>query len=191
MILQIVLPQYRGEYYTLQVGYDSGIDFSRGWDDELIEQFEATSNEMAILTTYLSDATMYQTKVNNDNMEARPERYTLCHASFEGVRPNRHLMHLRKNQLEQVQSLSRKNPQLQPYFSSEFSFSRGHFILNVPYDSHICGLDEQEEEISMALRAFTHGYDFYTLTKSVVFRYRDDDGNTLIGSDSKPKECDA
>lgn len=189
MILQIVLPQYRGEYYTLQVGYDIAIGFSRGWDDELIEQFEATSNEMAILTTYLSDATIYQTKVNND-MEARPERYTLCHASFEGVRPNRHLMHLRKNQLEQVQSLSRKIPQLQVYWSSEFSFSRGHFILNVPYDSHICGLDEQEEEISMALRAFTHGYDFYTPTKSVIFRYRDG-GNTLIGSDSKPKECDA
>lgn len=144
---------------------------------------------MAILTTYVSAAKIYRTEMNDD-VEARRERYTVCHASFEGVRPNRHLMHLRKNQLEQVQSLTRRNPQLQPYWSSEFSFSRGHFILNVPYDPHICGLDEQEEDISMTLRAFTHGYDFYTPTNSVIFRYPND-GKRLMGLDSKPKECGA
>ena len=89
-------------------------------------------------------------------------------------------MHPRKNQLEQVQSLTRRNPQLQPYWSSEYLFSRGH----------ICGLDEQKEEISMALRAFTHGYDFYTPTNSVIFRYPND-GKRLMGLDSKPKECGA
>lgn len=141
---------------------------------------------MAIITTYLSDTANYSREA--DAVEGRPERYTLCHASFEGVMPNRRLMHLRQNQPEQVQSLHRKAPQLQPYWSSEFSFSRGHFILNVPYDRHICGLDEQEEEISMALRAFTHGYDFYTPTNSLIFRYPDDNAD-LNDKSAKPQEC--
>ncbi|KAL3795044.1 hypothetical protein HJC23_006365 [Cyclotella cryptica] len=162
---------YRGEYYSLQVGYDASVAFSLGWDDELIQQHEATANEMAILTTYLSDATYDRELV--DTVEARPERITLCHASFEGSMPNRRLMHLRRDQVEQVPSTSRRDaPLLQPYWSSELSFSRGHFILNVPNDPIVCGLDEQDEEISLAVRAFTHGYDFYTPIKSVVFRYR-------------------
>jgi hypothetical protein len=165
----------------LQVGYSSAVAFSWGWDEELIQQFEATSNEMAVLTTYLSET-------NNDRpvnaVQARPERFTLCHASFEGVMPNRRLMHLRDNQLELLQSPQRESPQLQPYWSSELSFSRGHFILNVPYDRHICGLDEQEEEISMTVRAFTHGYDFYTPMKSLIFRY-----SSTRTKDIKPKEC--
>jgi hypothetical protein len=40
----------------------------------------------------------------------------------------------------------------------------------VPYDPLLCGLDVQDEEISMALRAFSSGYDFYTPTHSVIFR---------------------
>ena len=179
----------------MQVGYDASIAFSPGWDDEFIQQLEATSNEMAVLTTYLSDATYHRDVV--DIVEARPERITLCHASFEGSMPNRRLMHLRRDQVEQLPSTSRRDiPLLQPYWSSELSFSRGHFILNVPYDPRICGLDEQDEEISLAVRAFTHGYDFYTPTKSVVFRYRQQDGdersNTQIdkaGSLPQSNQC--
>ena len=44
---------YRGEYYAMQS--DAHITFVRGWDVDTINQFEATRNEMAVLTTYLSD----------------------------------------------------------------------------------------------------------------------------------------
>jgi hypothetical protein len=172
----------------LQVGYAASVAFSLGWDEELIQQFEATSNEMAILTTYLSDATLDREMV--DALEARPERITLCHASFEGVMPNRRLMHLRRDQPEQVPSSSRRDrPILQPYWSSELSFSRGHFLLNVPYDRHACGVDKQDEEMSMVIRAFTHGYDFYTPTKSVIFRYSQNDDDKKHRNQSKQTEC--
>lgn len=42
--------------------------------------------------------------------------------------------------------------------------------MQVPYDKQLCGLDAQDEEVSMALRAFSSGYDFYTPTHSVIFR---------------------
>jgi len=44
---------YRGEYYALQV--DAHVTFVTGWDVSLIEQHIATNNEMAVLTTYLTD----------------------------------------------------------------------------------------------------------------------------------------
>jgi len=159
---------YRGEYYALQVGVDAGIVFSDGWDEELIRQWEATNNEMAVITTYLSE-----TRIRDGNrpINATPKRYTICHATYEGDGRERRLEHTRSDQVEQTAPPDRtQTPMLQPFWSSELSFSRGHFVLQVPYDPQLCGLDEQDEEVSMALRAFSSGYDFYTPTQSAIFR---------------------
>jgi [Skp1-protein]-hydroxyproline N-acetylglucosaminyltransferase len=159
---------YRGEYYALQVGGDAGIVFSDGWDEELIRQLEATGNEMAVLSTYLSE-----TKIRDTSrpISAKPERFTLCHASYKGDGRERRLEQIRSEQVHQSAPPDRTHtPMLQPFWGSEFSFSRGHYVLQVPYDPKLCGLDEQDEEISMALRAFTLGYDYYTPTQSVIFR---------------------
>jgi len=59
-------------------------------------------------------------------------------------------------------------PTLEPYFAVGFSFARGHFVVNMPYDQHL-PMVFQGEEISMGVRAFTHGYDFYTPERSVCF----------------------
>lgn len=163
---------YRGEYYALQVGVDAGIVFSDGWDEELIRQLDATNNDMAVISTYLSE-----TKIRDANrpIQATPERYTICHASYKGDGRERRLEHIRSEQVHQTAPPDRtESPMLQPFWSSELSFSRGHFLLQVPYDPKLCGLDEQDEEISMALRAFSSGYDFYTPTQSVIFRTKVD-----------------
>ena len=168
---------YRGEYYALQVGVDAGIVFSDGWDEELIRQLEATGNEMAVLSTYLSDA-----KIRDASrpISAKPERFTLCHASYKGDGRERRLEHIRSEQVHQSVPPDRtQTPMLQPFWGSEFSFSRGHYVLQVPYDPKLCGLDEQDEEISMALRAFTSGYDFYAPTQSVIFRTKGRGGSTI------------
>lgn len=59
-------------------------------------------------------------------------------------------------------------PQLQPYWAAGFSFSRGHFPIQVPYDPYL-PMIFQGEEISIGVRGFTHGYDFYAPEKSVNF----------------------
>lgn len=177
---------YRGEYYALQIGLDAGIVFSERWDEELVRQFEATKNEMAVITTYLSE-----TKMRDGNRSAKPERYTICHASFQGHGSERRLEHLRFDQIEQSSPPGRTDsPMLQPFWSSEFSFSRGHFVLQIPYDPQYCGLDEQDEEVGVAFRAFSSGYDFYTPTQSVVFRTKPNlvrDELSLCTSKSKNK----
>ena len=44
---------YRGEYYATQS--DAHVTFTTNWDSDIIEQIEATGNEMAVLSTYLTD----------------------------------------------------------------------------------------------------------------------------------------
>ena len=57
---------------------------------------------------------------------------------------------------------------LEPFWAAGFSFARGHFVANVPYD---CCLPMvfMGEEISIGIRGWTHGYDFYANQQSVVF----------------------
>lgn len=44
---------YRGEYYAMQS--DAHVTFTQDWDVDIIEQQEATGDEMTVLTTYLTD----------------------------------------------------------------------------------------------------------------------------------------
>lgn len=178
---------YRGEYYVLQVGLDAGIVFSYGWDEDLIGQHEATNNEMAVITTYLSETKVHDDGSDNNNnrpVHPTPERYTICHSSYNGEGRERHLEHRLSDQVEQSAPPSRiDSPMLQPFWSSELSFARAHFVMQVPYDPQLCGLDAQDEEVSMALRAFSSGYDFYTPTHSVIFRRkRTDNYNSYSNS---------
>ena len=44
---------YRGEYFALQI--DSHVRFVLGWDEDIIDQWYATGNEMAVISNYMSD----------------------------------------------------------------------------------------------------------------------------------------
>jgi [Skp1-protein]-hydroxyproline N-acetylglucosaminyltransferase len=49
-----------------------------------------------------------------------------------------------------------------------FSFARGHFVVQVPYDQYE-PMVFQGEEIFMGLRGWSYGYDYYTAEISVAF----------------------
>jgi hypothetical protein len=46
---------YRGEYFVLQI--DSHVRFVQDWDEDIIDQWYATGNEMAVISNYMSDIT--------------------------------------------------------------------------------------------------------------------------------------
>ena len=54
-------------------------------------------------------------------------------SDFEGAMPARYLRH--GSQPEEVAAI-RDMPQLEPFWAAGFSFSRGHFKLQVPYDGY-------------------------------------------------------
>lgn len=152
---------YRGEYFAAQC--DAHVTFVADWDVDIIEQWKSANNEMAILAAYLSDV---QGSIDErTGVSLRHTRPIMCRSDYEGVGATKHLRH---GQQPEGPPGIRGTPTLEPYWAAGFSFGRGHFVINVPYDQYL-PMVFQGEEISIGLRAFTYGYDFYTPERSVCF----------------------
>mmetsp|Transcript_21039 Transcript_21039/g.25789 ORF Transcript_21039/g.25789 Transcript_21039/m.25789 type:complete len:600 (+) Transcript_21039:155-1954(+) len=152
---------YRGEYYAMQV--DAHVSFVKNWDVDIIDQIDATGNDMAVLSTYLTDVAGSIDEETGKSL--RHTRPIMCNTDYEGGGQGKHLRHL--SQPEAIPHI-KNSPQLQPYWAAGFSFARGHFLVNVPYDLYLPNIF-QGEETSIGIRGFTYGYDFYAPEKSVVF----------------------
>ena len=153
---------YRGEYYYTQS--DAHVTYTQNWDADIISQMEATQNEMAVLTTYLTDV---QGSIDGNGNSLRDTRPIMCNTDYEGGSQGQHLRHL--SQPERVPSIVGVS-QMQPYWAAGYSFSRGHFVVNVPYDLYQ-PMIFQGEEMSIGIRGFTVGYDMYAPERSVCFHH--------------------
>lgn len=152
---------YRGEYYAMQV--DAHVTFAQDWDTDIIQQLEATKNEMAVLSTYLSDISGALDPVTGySKLKTRP---IMCNTDYETDVQGSHLRH--RSQPERLPTI-KDMPQMQPFWAAGFSFSRGHFVVNVPYDMYQ-PMIFQGEESSIGIRAFTYGYDHYAPQRSICF----------------------
>ena len=70
---------YRGEYFALQI--DAHMEFINDWDQHLIEEWKVTNNEMAVLTTYVSDVENHYNKTTGESMtDHRPK---MCNTDFD------------------------------------------------------------------------------------------------------------
>lgn len=154
---------YRGEYFVLQV--DAHVDFIQDWDTLIINQWKSAKNEMAVLTAYMSDVTGSIDPVTHKSNH--PGRPIMCQTDYEGLSRSKHLRH---GQQPEGVPLVGDQPMVEPFWAAGFSFARGHFLINVPYDQHLPNMF-QGEEINIAVRGFTYGYDFYTPTHQVCFHY--------------------
>jgi [Skp1-protein]-hydroxyproline N-acetylglucosaminyltransferase len=180
---------YRGEYFVLQV--DSHVRFVQDWDELLIQQWKATRNEMAVLTTYLADVTHSIDPVTHASV--REDSFpVMCRIEYEwlgsamahiknGVQPYYRpppqqpappvtplKSDTKSNSNSTTTTTTILPPLLQPFWAAGFSFARGHFVVQVPYDPYL-PLVFQGEEISMTIRGFTYGYDFYAPLQHVAF----------------------
>ena len=152
---------YRGEYYAIQI--DAHVTFVQDWDVDIIDQFEATGNDMAVLSTYLTDISgSIDPATGYSRRNTRP---IMCNTDYEDSHQGAHLRHL--SQPERVPPI-KDMPQMQPYWAAGYSFSRGHFVVNVPYDLYQ-PMIFQGEESSIGIRAFTYGYDQYAPQRSICF----------------------
>ncbi len=103
---------------------------------------------MAILSTYLSGVEDHiDLQTGRRISKSRP---IMCSSDYEGVGDAKHLRH--GQQPEGVPMIH--EPVLDPFWAAGFSFGRGHFVVNVPYDQHLPWIF-QGEEISLGLRGFS------------------------------------
>ena len=142
---------------------DAHVRFVRHWDSDMIRMWELARNEMAVLTLYLSDIDGLD---QENHVSLKKGRAVMCQSDFEGNNARRHLRH--GTEPERPSVTTDGQPMLQPYWAAGFSFARGHFLIQVPYDQHL-PMVFQGEEISMGMRGFTYGYDYYTPDHSVCF----------------------
>eukprot|EP00934_Nitzschia_sp_Nitz4_P003764 Nitzschia sp. Nitz4//scaffold96_size78090//47993//49826//NITZ4_005498-RA/size78090-processed-gene-0.31-mRNA-1//1//CDS//3329560585//3754//frame0 len=152
---------YRGEYFAMQV--DSHVRFIRDWDSDIVSQWRSANNEMGVLSVYLSDIIDSIDPVTFENRH--PNRPIMCKTDYESQGKMRHLRH---GQQPEGRPGIHGEPTLHPFWAAGFSFARGHFVVQVPYDQYQ-PMVFQGEEIFQGLRGFTYGYDYYAPETSVAF----------------------
>ncbi|MES1914421.1 MAG: hypothetical protein MHM6MM_006497 [Cercozoa sp. M6MM] len=192
MAEQIVLSQedFDPDFdFVLQL--DAHTEFSDDWDTRLIAQWQMIGREKAILTAYPLQS-RYKPEPTG------PHVPLLCGANFDGHEGKGGLpttvgtmWHARDvpdaitfeidgklvkgdavKKLKPEQTTLRNwrpgMPVRHPCFAAGFSFARAHRIVEVPNDPQAVML-YFGEELSMAIRLFTAGYDTFAPTDGVVF----------------------
>jgi hypothetical protein len=148
--------EYDDEEYTLQL--DSHHRFTKNWDSELIKmikQLKKKGHKKPLLTGYISS-------FNPDNDPA--ERIEIpWKMNFDRFIPEGAVFFLPASiddYKERIEPLSAR------FYSAHFCFTLGIFCKEVPHDPEYYF---HGEEISIAVRAFTNGYDLFHPHKVIAW----------------------
>ena len=140
--------KYAGEKYTLQL--DSHHRFVKDWDQKLISMLnnlQENGHKKPLLTAY---APSYDP--TNDPQKRVDTPWKM---NFDKFIPEGAVFFL-PAVMENHKSL--KAPVPARFYSAHFCFTLGQFVLEVPHDPNYYF---HGEEISIAVRAFTWGYDLF------------------------------
>ena len=147
-----IMEQYDGETYFLQL--DSHHRFVQGWDERAVAQLLLAGGPKPVLTTY---GTPYDPKTpdirSSIPMQMNFDRFT--DAGIPIFRPG---------QLRGWPAGHR--PTRSRFISAHFLLTIGAFVREVPYDPSIYFVGE---EITLAVRAFTHGYELFHPSDVIVW----------------------
>jgi len=148
--------KYDDEEYTLQL--DSHHRFAKNWDFELIEmikQLKKKGHKKPLLTAYISS-------FNPENDPA--ERIQIpWKMNFDRFIPEGAVFFLPAS-IDDFHE--RTEPIPARFYSAHFCFTLGNFCKEVPHDPEYYF---HGEEISIAVRAFTHGYDLFHPHKVIAW----------------------
>lgn len=147
---------YSGEDYTLQL--DSHHRFAQDWDDILFEMMDmlvASGHKKPLLTAYLPS---YDPE---DDPKARVK--TPWKMDFDRFIPEGAVFFL-PSSIDNWKQMSLPVPAR--FYSAHFAFTFGSFCTEVQHDPDYYF---HGEEISIAVRAYTHGYDLFHPHRLVVW----------------------
>ena len=147
---------YNGERYTLQL--DSHHRFVPGWDSLLKEMYAQCvdmGSKKPIITTYAPAFDPFEPK---ESFEQVPWKMDFHKFTDEGT------VIFVPSPIADHSNLTRPIPAR--FYSAHFAFADGSFCDEVPHDPDYYFYGE---EISISVRAFTHGYDLYHPHKVVTW----------------------
>jgi hypothetical protein len=139
-----IMRLWENEEYYLQL--DSHHRFAQNWDIELLRYADMADSPRPIITTYGAPFTpgLPQT------LTTAPYQVNFDRFTEEGIAVFR--------PAPVPGSYGRGRPLRARFLSAHFLFTSGSFIKEVPYDPEVYFTGE---EISLGIRAFTHGYDLF------------------------------
>ena len=163
---------YDGEEYTLQI--DSHMRFEKNWDVELISMIKNLQNkgvEKPLLTGYVSSFNPF-----NDPAERVHEPWRMA---FDRFIPEGAIFFL-PEVIPGWKELTEPVPSR--FYSAHFCFTLGQFSVEVQHDPEFYF---HGEEISIAVRAFTHGYDLFHPHKVLIWHEYERRGRVKQWDDDK------
>ena len=163
---------YQNETYTLQL--DSHHRFIENWDEELINMLEALrakGHKKPLLTSYISS-------FDPDNDPAARGKVP-WQMNFDRFIPEGAIFFLPAS-IPNFENL--KEPIPARFYSAHFCFTDGIFCKEVPHDPEYYF---HGEEISIAVRAFTWGYDLFHPHKIIAWHEYTRKGRTKHWDDDK------
>jgi hypothetical protein len=163
---------YKNETYTLQI--DSHMRFEKGWDTtliDMIDQLQEDGHEKPLLTGYVSS-------FDPDNDPAGRARDP-WRMAFDRFIPEGAVFFLPET-IPGWSELTKPVPAR--FYSAHFCFTLGIFSKEVQHDPEYYF---HGEEISIAARAYTHGYDLFHPHKVVVYHEYTRKGRTKQWDDDK------
>jgi len=148
---------YDGEKYTLQI--DSHHRFVEGWDEIVLQDYNQAlmASDKPIISTYCTpfDPTMDESTWN-------PTPCLMSQYEFSSYK-------LLMSMPCFIQDYKSRNKVIKARtISGHFYFTKGDFVNIVPYDPDIY-FGGYTEETTLSLRAFTHGYDFFSPYRMVMW----------------------
>ncbi|MEX3955144.1 GlcNAc-transferase family protein [Trinickia sp. EG282A] len=142
----VIQQHYRGEKYTLQL--DSHHRFVERWDDVLVEMLESLRERSPkpVLTAYLPP---FDPNHDPASRVMSPTVMSFAKLDQEGI-VNFSSFYVGESEFA--------HPVPGCFYSAHFAFADGSFAVEVQHDPQYF---HHGEENSIAVRAYTHGYDFY------------------------------
>ena len=163
---------YGGEEYTLQI--DSHMRFDQDWDQTLIDMLSGLQDKgykKPLLTGYVSS---FDPENDPDNRIQEPWRMVFDRFIPEGV------VFFLPETIPGWKDLT--EPITARFYSAHFCFTLGQFSTEVQHDPEYYF---HGEEISIAVRAYTHGYDLFHPHKVIIWHEYTRKGRTKQWDDDK------
>lgn len=147
-----IMKLWQGETYFLQI--DLHQRFAPDWDAKLIDFAQRTCSAKPALSTYAAPFVSGEA----ERLEGEPEQIHFNGFTPDGVAP------FKGHPIGGWMNLTR--PVRARFLSAGFLFTIGDFVNDVPYDPELYFLGE---EITLTIRAFTHGYDLFHPPENVIW----------------------
>jgi hypothetical protein len=163
---------YGGEEYTLQI--DSHMRFEKNWDDEMIKmikQLQKKGHKKPLLTGYVSS---FDPENDPAGRVTEPWRMVFDRFTPEGV------VFFLPETIPGWKEM--KEPIPARFYSAHYCFTLGEFSTEVQHDPEFYF---HGEEISISVRAYTHGYDLFHPHKVLVWHEYTRKGRTKQWDDDK------